>query len=308
MAEPRDTFGRMRVRWLVVLLGITACASRSASSPLPPRQVDLHTPQFVTRPDASGDLVQPAAVGVVAAERGSPGDADADRIPDDRDLCPQEPEDYDGFEDEDGCPDLDNDQDRILDANDKCPNEPETYNGFEDDDGCPDKGRVIVRKCKIEVLDKIYFPNGKGKLDPISSPLLDAIATTLLGNPQIVRMEVGGHAAATEPGASGLAGARAAAVRHALVLRKVPAARLVTQSYGSTRPICAQKNEDCWSKNRRVEFVILSRRDEVEAAEEAASPAPAPSPASDAARRRGGQRRGSASEPGSSAAQSHRSQ
>ena len=69
-------------------------------------------------------------------------DNDKDGILDVDDLCPNDPEDKDGFEDEDGCPDPDNDKDRILDVNDKCPNEPETYNGFEDEDGCPDKGRV----------------------------------------------------------------------------------------------------------------------------------------------------------------------
>src|SRR5690606_36060287 len=52
--------------------------------------------------------------------------------------CRNEPEDMDGFEDEDGCPDPDNDRDTILDVNDKCPNEPEDFDGFEDEDGCPD--------------------------------------------------------------------------------------------------------------------------------------------------------------------------
>ncbi|MBU1069273.1 OmpA family protein [Myxococcota bacterium] len=66
------------------------------------------------------------------------GDRDGDGIPDDIDKCPDDPEDFDSFQDEDGCPDLDNDQDRILDVNDKCPNDPETYNNFEDEDGCPD--------------------------------------------------------------------------------------------------------------------------------------------------------------------------
>lgn len=65
-------------------------------------------------------------------------DNDGDRIPDVRDKCPNEKEDYDGFEDDDGCPDLDNDNDGIPDNLDKCPNEPENYNGFQDDDGCPD--------------------------------------------------------------------------------------------------------------------------------------------------------------------------
>jgi outer membrane protein OmpA-like peptidoglycan-associated protein len=65
-------------------------------------------------------------------------DADGDKIPDELDNCPNEAEDFDGFQDEDGCPDLDNDGDGIADADDKCPNEPEDMDGFEDEDGCPD--------------------------------------------------------------------------------------------------------------------------------------------------------------------------
>ena len=65
-------------------------------------------------------------------------DNDGDGIPDVKDQCPNEPEDFDGFQDEDGCPDRDNDHDGIPDAVDKCPNEPEDLDGFEDEDGCPD--------------------------------------------------------------------------------------------------------------------------------------------------------------------------
>jgi outer membrane protein OmpA-like peptidoglycan-associated protein len=93
-------------------------------------------------------------------------DSDGDKIPDSKDRCPNEPEDIDGFEDSDGCPDWDNDGDGIPDAldvcpnvaavtadgcplkdsdgdqipddRDRCPNEPEDVDGFEDDDGCPD--------------------------------------------------------------------------------------------------------------------------------------------------------------------------
>jgi outer membrane protein OmpA-like peptidoglycan-associated protein len=67
------------------------------------------------------------------------GDMDGDGIPDDVDKCPTIPEDKDGFEDEDGCPDPDNDGDKIPDELDKCPNMPETVNGFQDEDGCPDE-------------------------------------------------------------------------------------------------------------------------------------------------------------------------
>jgi outer membrane protein OmpA-like peptidoglycan-associated protein len=66
-------------------------------------------------------------------------DTDRDGIPDDVDKCPTIPEDFDGFEDHDGCPDPDNDGDMIPDAKDLCPNEPETINGYQDTDGCPDE-------------------------------------------------------------------------------------------------------------------------------------------------------------------------
>jgi OmpA-OmpF porin, OOP family len=65
-------------------------------------------------------------------------DNDGDGIPDAIDKCPNEPEDHDGFQDSDGCPDLDNDGDGIPDATDLCPNEPEDKDGFQDADGCPD--------------------------------------------------------------------------------------------------------------------------------------------------------------------------
>jgi outer membrane protein OmpA-like peptidoglycan-associated protein len=53
--------------------------------------------------------------------------------------CPYGEEDFDGFEDDDACADLDNDRDKILDEADLCPNEPETPNGWMDTDGCPDE-------------------------------------------------------------------------------------------------------------------------------------------------------------------------
>lgn len=65
-------------------------------------------------------------------------DNDADGILDVSDSCPNDPEDYDDFQDADGCPDDDNDQDRILDVHDSCPNDPEDIDDWEDLDGCPE--------------------------------------------------------------------------------------------------------------------------------------------------------------------------
>ncbi|HEY5959815.1 MAG TPA: OmpA family protein, partial [Polyangiaceae bacterium] len=65
-------------------------------------------------------------------------DTDGDGIGDSKDTCPIDPEDLDQYLDNDGCPELDNDADGILDTSDKCPLDPEDPDGFEDADGCPE--------------------------------------------------------------------------------------------------------------------------------------------------------------------------
>jgi outer membrane protein OmpA-like peptidoglycan-associated protein len=65
-------------------------------------------------------------------------DDDADKVPDLVDGAPRIPEDRDGFEDGDGVPEYDNDGDGLLDRVDQCPNEEEDFDGYADGDGCPD--------------------------------------------------------------------------------------------------------------------------------------------------------------------------
>ncbi len=95
-------------------------------------------------------------------------DNDKDGIPDSKDGCPDEPEDKDHFEDEDGCPDLDNDKDGIADAQDKCPNVAEDKDGFEDEDGCVDSdndkdGLVDAHdQCPNAAEDKDGFEDDDG--------------------------------------------------------------------------------------------------------------------------------------------------
>ncbi|NOY91672.1 MAG: OmpA family protein, partial [Deltaproteobacteria bacterium] len=216
---------------------------------------DLRSPHFMPRPDASGRMVQPVATGLVRSSAGRAG-RDHDGVPDEDDLCPTEDEDRDGFEDADGCPDPDNDQDRILDPDDQCPNDPETYNGFEDSDGCPDRGRVVIEESSLVIMDKIYFPRLSPEIPERSGPILDAIAATLNGNPQIRRVVVQGHAASDEPNAWALSAERAASVRAALVRGGVAPARLAIESFGATRPVDPRDTQDARERNRRVEFDI----------------------------------------------------
>jgi len=101
-------------------------------------------------------------------------DSDNDGIPDAYDKCPNEPEDYDGFQDEDGCPDPDNDKDGIPDVMDKCPNTPEDIDGVLDEDGCPDGGKLppgAAQPAKPEVKQgqpqPQSAPAGQQKTGPI---------------------------------------------------------------------------------------------------------------------------------------------
>jgi outer membrane protein OmpA-like peptidoglycan-associated protein len=101
-----------------------------------------------------------------------PGDMDGDGILDDVDRCPRVPEDKDGYQDDDGCPDEDNDSDGINDTIDKCPLDPEDRDNFEDDDGCPepdnDKDGLSDRvdACPMEPEDQDGFEDDDGCPDP----------------------------------------------------------------------------------------------------------------------------------------------
>ncbi|MEZ4391928.1 MAG: OmpA family protein [Polyangiales bacterium] len=103
------------------------------------------------------------------------GDTDGDGFRDDVDRCVNEPEDFDNFEDEDGCPEPDNDRDGIPDTDDQCPLVPEDRNGNQDSDGCPDSevqdrdGDQIadnVDRCPDEPEDRDGFEDENGCPDP----------------------------------------------------------------------------------------------------------------------------------------------
>ncbi|MFZ5447000.1 MAG: OmpA family protein [Myxococcota bacterium] len=84
-------------------------------------------------------------------------DSDDDGVPDEADACPVTAEDADGFEDEDGCPELDNDRDGLVDARDRCPVEAETFNGEQDDDGCPDTAPDADADGVADLVDRCPF-------------------------------------------------------------------------------------------------------------------------------------------------------
>ncbi|MBI2894339.1 MAG: OmpA family protein [Deltaproteobacteria bacterium] len=95
-------------------------------------------------------------------------DNDEDGFPDGSDRCPNDPEDRDNHLDRDGCPDLDNDGDGVQDGYDSCPDQPEDRDGDRDDDGCPDNdtdGDNIPDaqdRCPAEIEDTDGFEDEDG--------------------------------------------------------------------------------------------------------------------------------------------------
>ncbi|MDQ3300493.1 MAG: OmpA family protein, partial [Myxococcota bacterium] len=189
---------------------------------------DLSTVQYVKRPDASGHLIAPTVLGPIDGEQANPSQ-------------------------------VDHDGDGILDVDDKCPTDVEDANGYDDDDGCPDRGRVIISENSITILQTITFTRGADAVDRSMLAIVDAVAAALRGNPDIARIEIGGHASADEAEPWGLSSRRAAAVQEALIARGIAPERLVIAPYGSTQLLDVAGTDSGHLRNRRVEFLILQR-------------------------------------------------
>jgi outer membrane protein OmpA-like peptidoglycan-associated protein len=104
-------------------------------------------------------------------------DNDGDGIDDRVDACPNDAEDLDGFADADGCPDLDDDADGIPDAIDASPRKREDRDGFEDTDGCPepdndDDGVADANDaCPMDPEDRDGFEDDDGCPEPGPTPV-----------------------------------------------------------------------------------------------------------------------------------------
>lgn len=123
-------------------------------------------------------------------------DDDRDRVPDTEDACPRVAGDAREDAKLNGCPNPDRDGDTLDDADDKCPEEPEDFDGVDDGDGCVDaeadkpaparaKPLVAVKRDKDRVLLELRLPiKFRGdELDPASDATVRAIASALAREP-----------------------------------------------------------------------------------------------------------------------------
>ncbi len=189
-------------------------------------------------------------------------DDDADGVPDERDACRLDPEDLDGFEDEDGCPDADNDRDGILDVDDACPDEPEVVNGVDDEDGCPDEGLIEMHDDRIVLEERLLFDTERAKLRPGALRVLQAVVELWRQHPEWTRLRIEGHADDRGPEEFNLyiSEKRARVVRRRLVELGIPQDIIEAVGYGESRPRVQGHSEEAHQANRRVEFVVLERR------------------------------------------------
>jgi outer membrane protein OmpA-like peptidoglycan-associated protein len=241
---------------VVVLAG--SCATAPAGLPRAP---EAHRPLWA---DSDGDGV-PDRIDRCPAEAedrdgfqdadGCPEiDNDGDLVSDARDRCPLVPEDLDGFQDDDGCPDPDNDRDGILDAADRCPDQP----GLPADGGCPARFRYIaVEPGKIELRGSILFVDDGPVLMSASQPVLDEVAEALRSRPDL-RLRVEGHTASRGARRRNVRNsqAQANAVRAYLIRHGIEGMRVEARGLGPDQPIETNKTASGRDKNRRIELVI----------------------------------------------------
>lgn len=94
----------------------------------------------------------------------------------------------------------------------------------------PKRARMVVTETQVEILDPIRFLTGSSTLDPRSTPILDAIASTLTGNPSIKLVAVHAYGVDALVQFQGRIGAaRAQAIVDQLVVRGVERGRLLAE-------------------------------------------------------------------------------
>ncbi|MGH7325297.1 MAG: peptidoglycan-associated lipoprotein Pal [Candidatus Rokuibacteriota bacterium] len=109
-------------------------------------------------------------------------------------------------------------------------------------------------------LKDIYFDFDKYDVRPSDAKVLDGNAAWLKTNANMLVL-IEGHC--DERGTNeynlALGERRAKSAMNYLVSQGVQGSRITIISYGEERPVCTEKNEACWAKNRRAHFLVKPR-------------------------------------------------
>ncbi|MBL0173657.1 MAG: OmpA family protein [Ignavibacteria bacterium] len=184
----------------------------------------------------------------------------------------------------------DTDSDGFSDNVDTCPLLAETYNGYHDEDGCPDTPRgdvavgpggvaargggdgttgapgasmqrmdtLLIHEGEILTLFGVNFEVDKDVIRPESYPILEENAKLFSLYPTLV-VEIRGHtdSDASEAYNRGLSERRAESVKNFLVERGVAPERMLTKGFGFSAPVAPNTDIIGKARNRRIEFFIV---------------------------------------------------
>lgn len=130
-------------------------------------------------------------------------------------------------------------------------------------------GQEGTRSRQTEIEDQrflyeyIYFKTDSTEILPLSMGVLDRKVAWLKQNPQrSVIIEGYCDERGSEEFNLLLGEARAGRIKTYLIRNGIQASRLLTISYGEEDPVDPGRNEEAWSKNRRVRFVIQQNKTE----------------------------------------------
>jgi len=112
-----------------------------------------------------------------------------------------------------------------------------------------------------EILTDIYFEFDRYDIMEDAKPILKSVAGHLIKNAEY-KILIEGHC--DERGTNeynlALGERRSQSVKKYILSLGVVSSRMEVISYGEEKPVCAEKTEDCWQKNRRVHFVVSERK------------------------------------------------
>lgn len=158
---------------------------------------------------------------------------------------------------------LDSDNDRINDYLDRCRETPEDYNGFADDDGCPDGGMVAITGGEVKTVRPVTFAFGSAELEPAAQQTIDLVIGAINKTPWVRTVRVGGN---TDSIGSPEANRKLSLKRAEAVIQYMrthglrSGVRLIPIAYGANRPVASNDTEEGRRLNRRVIFNIPGER------------------------------------------------
>ncbi len=119
---------------------------------------------------------------------------------------------------------------------------------------------LVAAPCFAEDLASasVYFDTASTELRPAGKVALDVIAKSVRGDDLVVQVDSVGSADSRKFNTNDkLSLARAEAVKTALVTRGVNAALIKVSSNSDRKPVCSEKTEACFAKNRRVDVSVV---------------------------------------------------